>query len=813
MTLASTQRRNEHFEVPFDNNKNYVERPSITKQLERLFSISESTGSFKAQRVVLHGLGGSGKTEAAVRFAERHRQDYSAVFWVHGADEARLHDGFEAIGKVVFDGQIVPSADYANEAKIWFTKHSGWLLIIDNANDESALDELRRNYLKGGMIGHVLVTSRNPTASAHWNGVEIADMEQSEAVELLSKITSHDCRQERRILTDLLADLRHLPLAIDQASSYIAATEISLKTYYEGFQVEKARLLQQLPSTLYNYDSRETVMMTWEISFKRVEQVNMPASRLLLMMSIFSHDDIPIDMLELNDDSLRHWASNGEFEPLPQNEEWVSTTMRETLQSRLRLREALLALKRFSFIRYKPGGKSFGLHPLVHYWASQRLESHPTPLTMCSIGLVASSFGKEERMPPFAVPYGSRDGGLTEDKTLRLWPWRQYKKLAPHAHHCMPYIIQLDTLPESMAHLSLSLLQVFEYPSTLDEPDKTYRVDSDYAHDIIDHVATFSEDSDGFLNLSIVLWRLTRAVVCTCQKTDTHLERYCRCREASSCAAQLLGDSETLQDSLPTARVRAASLGLSLILYLGGARLQTQVLDESIDQDFVPDKAPFNTWFNPETMQSRMEQYVYNFSRYLEIGVSSEYNRGSINHEMAEEVTRNYERLCGRNSEEYRRSVWFLTTSLGDRQDWSQVQDYMEPLVRYSIKYPVNSWSWSHERCIIRLVKALIQMGKKDEAQQIMVRVQKAYMDAGKMLRSTRRMSSLTPCTMTRYVQALDHFSIIHTLDEIASRRDPSPSEYKRGTVANFCQNPHRKNHNHSQPSSRNGTLSPLRYY
>ena len=711
-----------------------------------MFGTSESTGSFQAQGVVLYGLGGSGKTESAVRFAERHRQDYSAVFWVHGADETRLHDGFEIIGRVVCDRKRGSSTDYVNEANVWFTKNSGWLLIVDNVNDDSALDELRRKYLKVGMIGHVLVTSRNPTASAHWNGVEIGDMEHSEAVELMSKITGNDCRQEGRVLTDLLADLGHLPLAIDQASSYIAATEISLKEYYEGFQVEKARLLRQLPSTLYNYDSRETVMTTWEISFKRVEHVNMPASELLLMMAIFSHDDIPIGMLELNDDSLRHWASNGKFEPLPENQEWVSTTMKETLQSRLRLREALLALKNFSFIRYKLSGKSFWLHPLVHYWASQRLKSYPSrqSLTMCSIGLVASSFGREERMPPFAAPYGNRDvASVLEEKSLRLWPWRQYKKLAPHAHHCMPYITQLDPLPESMAHLSLSLLQVFEYLSAVNEPAETYRVHRDYAHNIIDHVANCKEGSDGFLNLSVVLWRLTRAVVCTCQKSYIHTGRCNRCTEASEGAALFLSNLEVSQDSSSTARVRAASLGLLFVLYLGGARFQPQVLDR-IENGFILDEAPFNTWFGDlETLQNRMEQYIYNFGRYLEVRSSSEFNRGTINHKLAEEVSRKYERLCGRDSEEYRRSVWYLTTSFEDRQDWSQVQDYLEPLVRYSIDYPVNSWS--HERCIFRLVSALGNMGKEDEAQQIMLRVQKSYTDAGKMLLSTRRMSSLTP--------------------------------------------------------------------
>ena len=260
-------------------------------------------------------------------------------------------------------------------------------------------------------------------------------------------------------------------------------------------------------------------MTTWEISFKHIERVKIPASQLLLMITVFSPDDISIDMLELTNDKLHHWAPNGEFEPLPEDQEWVSTTMKQTLQSPLRLREALLALKNFSFLRYKPGGKSFQVHPLVHYAASQRLELYPIrqPLIMGSIGLVASSFGKEERMPPFALPYGSRDiASVLEEKSLRLWPWRQYKELAPHAHHCMPYIIRLDTLPESMLHLSLSLLQVLDYFSADGEPGEPFRVHGDRAHDIIDLVANFTGAFDGFLSLSIVLWRLIRAVVCTC---------------------------------------------------------------------------------------------------------------------------------------------------------------------------------------------------------------------------------------------------------------------------------------------------------
>ena len=714
----------------------------------------------QAQRVVLHGLGGSGKTESAVRFAEHHRQDYTAIFWVYGADEARLHDGFARIGRAVFSERNESSTDYVNEAQVWFTNNKRWLLIVDNVNDQPALDVLRRRYLKGGMEGHILLTSRNSTASAQWQGIEVADMEQSEAIILLSNITGCEFQAETQVMLDLLADLGHLPLAIDQAGSYIAATEISIGEYYRWFQVEKGRLLRQVPSTLYNYDSQETVMTTWEMSFQRIEEVDSPASQLLLMMAVFSHHDIPLDMLELTDDSLRHWASNGEFEPLPEDQEWVSITMKQTLQSHLRLREALLTLKKYSFIRYKPSGESFSLHPLVHYWASQRLKSYSArqDLIMCSIGVVASSFGKEERMPPFAVPYGSGDvASVLEEKSLRLWPWREYRTLVPHAHHCMHYVTQLDTLTQSMAHLSLSLLQVFEYSSISEEPEQTFKVHRDFAHEIIDFVETRGKDNDHFLDVNIVLWRLTRAVVCTCQKAGIRSTPCPRCKQAFSGATNIWRGLKVSKLDSPktTARVKAASLCLLLVLFLGGSKLDhldlfryAEVRNIAYFRSYrtfsIPNDEPFNTWFStPSALRSRLEQYVYNFARYLQVRSSSEENKGRIDHNLAKDVSSYYERLCGTNSEEYRRSVWYLTTSFEEKREWSQVEAYLEPLVRISIKAPVNSWS--HERCVIRLVDALIHMRREDEAQQILRGIQKAYNDAGNVLPLMRPRYSMGP--------------------------------------------------------------------
>jgi len=85
---------------------------------------------------------------------------------------------------------------------------------------------------QGGMDGHDVVTNRNRTTSVYWNGVEVTCMNTPEAVTLLSNIAGQLNQHEDPSLLKLLEDLGHLPLAIDQVSSYIAATGISPREYH-----------------------------------------------------------------------------------------------------------------------------------------------------------------------------------------------------------------------------------------------------------------------------------------------------------------------------------------------------------------------------------------------------------------------------------------------------------------------------------------------------------------------------------------------------------------------------------------------------
>lgn len=69
--------RNKHFELPFDVSPYFIGRDDICRELRDNCLPSEDLSAPNPQkRFVLYGLGGSGKTQLALKFASDHRERY-----------------------------------------------------------------------------------------------------------------------------------------------------------------------------------------------------------------------------------------------------------------------------------------------------------------------------------------------------------------------------------------------------------------------------------------------------------------------------------------------------------------------------------------------------------------------------------------------------------------------------------------------------------------------------------------------------------------------------------------------------------------
>lgn len=130
--------------------------------------------------IVLHGLGGIGKTQLAARYARRYRDRYSAVFWLNSKDKDTLKQGFLNVAeRIVHDHPSLKNLeticksgnlDEAVQAvKRWLSnaRNTDWLLIYDNYDNPTLPGEDKprtfsiASFLPGVEHGVVIITTRS----------------------------------------------------------------------------------------------------------------------------------------------------------------------------------------------------------------------------------------------------------------------------------------------------------------------------------------------------------------------------------------------------------------------------------------------------------------------------------------------------------------------------------------------------------------------------------------------------------------------------------------------------------------------------
>lgn len=250
-----------------------------------------------------------GKTQTALEYAYRHKQDYQQVFWVKAGTQELLISDFVVMASLL----KLPVKDDKDQSlvvaavKQWLRANEGWLLILDNANSL----EIIENFLPRGLSGHVLITSRETAAGATLWGRELKEMTEEEGTLFLLRragLIEPDEQLEAASATEraeaqnIVTLLGGLPLALVQAGAYIQKTRCGLAGYLERYKLRRTDLLSERGGLTAEHD--EPVAATWLLSFERVE-ASSPAAADLLRTCAFLHPDaIPEAFLQEQGASL-----------------------------------------------------------------------------------------------------------------------------------------------------------------------------------------------------------------------------------------------------------------------------------------------------------------------------------------------------------------------------------------------------------------------------------------------------------------------------------------------------------------------------
>jgi hypothetical protein len=250
-----------------------------------------------ASRAV-HGMGGIGKTRAAVEYAWAHRDDYSALILLDAETPDKLQTALAAlVGPLRLAAQSTPNETERMEAALdWLNANPGWFLILDNIDNQPALDAAHRLLGRLGGGGHVVLTSRLANFPRGVERLDLDVLSLDDATAFLLEATpgrraaADDAAQARA----LAGDLGQLALALEMAAATIEARRLSLTAYRALWQGNRARVVGWARQEITGY--HHAVAETWRTS---VDQLTPEGRHLLERLAFLAPEPVPVSLLDV----------------------------------------------------------------------------------------------------------------------------------------------------------------------------------------------------------------------------------------------------------------------------------------------------------------------------------------------------------------------------------------------------------------------------------------------------------------------------------------------------------------------------------
>lgn len=403
--------------VPQRRNPFFTGRDEILQRLNDSFK--EGTRDGNAKPLAISGLGGVGKTQTAIEYAYRYRNTYQTVFWCKAESRDVLASDLVTIAGLL----TLPEKDIQDQSlvvkavKDWLAVHADWLLILDNVEDLTMIDE----FLPTEIPGHALLTTHEQVMSGMAKRIAVETMEPGEGALLLlrrASIIAQDADLDRASAADrskaeeISQAMGGLPLGLDQAGAYMEETGCGLSGYAELYHSQHGALLKRRGKAPSGHP--EPVATTWAISFKKVEENNPAAVDLLRLCAFFYPDAIPEEII-----------AEGEPDFSPE--------LRELASNPLSLNDAIEALLKFSLIRRDPSSRTLSMHRLMQTALKDEMsEDGQRQWAEQAVRTVSRAFPKVE----FAT-------------------WPHCQRYLPHAQTCAAHINQWDlAFPEAATLLN-----------------------------------------------------------------------------------------------------------------------------------------------------------------------------------------------------------------------------------------------------------------------------------------------------------------------------------------------------------------------
>ncbi len=278
--------------VPARRNPFFTGRIHILEQLHDALGRAHDT--LFGRSYALSGLGGIGKTQTAIEYAYRYRDDYTAIFWISAETPESILSSLVAIATLLKLPEVQDLKQDGVQAAVirWLISHDEWLLILDDVEDI----ELVKTILPPTQRGSLLFTSRQQALGFPAQTLALEPLTPEEGVQFLlyrarlkESLRLFDGEDEARA-HEIVATMDGLPLALDQAAAYIEATRCRLSNYLHLLRLSPLRLLEERET---HADHPVSVARTFALAFEQLKRSNEEAVLVLEACAFLAPEAIP----------------------------------------------------------------------------------------------------------------------------------------------------------------------------------------------------------------------------------------------------------------------------------------------------------------------------------------------------------------------------------------------------------------------------------------------------------------------------------------------------------------------------------------
>ncbi|WP_203755525.1 tetratricopeptide repeat protein, partial [Actinoplanes cyaneus] len=246
-----------------------------------LAAVTSAVSDHPGVPVVLHGMPGVGKTQLALTWVYANAGSASVVWQVRAANRLEVVADLAQLADRL---RLAVGDDLELAARAAVQELNGrddWLLLFDDATPDSV----------AGLVpvrgGRVVMTSRNPNWAPAGVSLEVGLFGPHAAAVFLDPSAGGP----GEAAVQLAGELGYLPLALEQARAYCAATGRELAAYLADFR--RLRLLGQG----IEHGLHAPVTVTLALALDEVRRREPGAAQLMMVLAQLAPADIPRDLV------------------------------------------------------------------------------------------------------------------------------------------------------------------------------------------------------------------------------------------------------------------------------------------------------------------------------------------------------------------------------------------------------------------------------------------------------------------------------------------------------------------------------------